>query len=263
MKLAKRMLSLAAAAALSMTMLGTVPALAEDVTINWHYNAEELEDTTTTKAADSRLSAEAPEREGYVLLDWYTDEAMTERFASGTKVSSDMDLYARWGKVYTLEAEYVDLSNFHGQGFSGGCDGAQAISMDKSGMNASNNVYLTYMYNTGLSVDFNFTSSEAVEDAQVILRVSCEKMDISFSSSDFTVTVNGTPLSYADISLTENQEFTDFTIGTGVTLNEGDNVITLTTTNSRTMAGTMYATAPIIDCIKVVSASEIVMDEHK
>ena len=249
---------------LALAMLLSVSAvLAEgDVTITWHYNAEGMEDTTVTKASGTRLPTETPEREGYILLDWYTDEALTNRFASGTKVSENLDLYAAWGKVFTLEAEYVDLSGFHGQGFSGGCDGAQAISMDKGGMNASNNVYLTYMYNTGLSVAFNFTSSEAVSNAQVILRISAEMMDITFSAADFTVAVNGQALSYADISLTENQEFTDFTVGTGVALNEGENTITLTTTNSKAMAGTMYATAPIIDCIKIISTSEIVMDEH-
>ena len=29
------------------------------------------------------------------------------------------------------------------------------------------------------------------------------------------------------------------------------------------MAGTMYATAPIIDCVKVVTSATIEMDEHR
>lgn len=239
-----------------------IPAGSEAVTITYHYNAEGMDDVSVRKVKDSRLATDTPEREGWQLLDWYTDEACTQRFASGTKVSEDLDLYARWGQVYVLEAEYVDLSSFHGQGFSGGCDGAQAISQDKGGLQASNGVYLTYMYNQGLTVAFDFTSNQAVSDAQVILRLSAEMMDISFTSSEFTVAVNGKALSYSDISLTENQEFTDFVVGTGVALNEGGNTITLTTSNSRAMAGTMYATAPIIDCVKIVSSSAIQMTEH-
>lgn len=231
--------------------------------ITYHYNVEGMEDATVYKTKDSRLATETPEREGYALLGWFTDENLTESFASGTKVSENLDLYAKWGKAYVLEAEYVDLSGFHGQGFSGGCDGAQAISQDKTNLGASNGVYLTYMYNMGLSITFEFTSDVAVEDASVILRLSAEIMDISFTSSDFTVAVNGQNLSYSPISLTDGQAFEDFVVGTNVSLVAGTNTITLTTTNANAMAGTMYATAPIIDCVKIVASSDIQMVEHR
>jgi uncharacterized repeat protein (TIGR02543 family) len=231
--------------------------------VTYHYNADGMSDQKITHTKESRLTTETPEREGYSLLGWYTDEGLTQAFSSGTKVSEDLDLYAKWGKSYTLEAEYVDLSGFHGQGFSGGCDGAQAISQDKANLGASNGVYLTYMYNQGLSISFEFTSDAAVSDATVILRLSAEIMDITFSSSDFTVALNGKSLNYTDISLTDGQAFEDFTVGTNCTLNEGTNVITLTTTNTKAMAGTMYATAPIIDCVKIVASSNIEMVEHQ
>jgi uncharacterized repeat protein (TIGR02543 family) len=232
-------------------------------TVTYHYNADGMADQKVTHTKDSRLTTENTEREGYSLLGWYTDEALTQAFSSGTKVSENLDLYAKWGKSYTLEAEYVDLSSFHGQGFSGGCDGAQAISQDKANLGASNGVYLTYMYNQGLSVTFEFTSDAAVTDATVILRLSAEMMDIQFSSSDFTVALNGKTLNYSDISLTNGQNFEDFVVGTNCALNEGTNTITLTTTNSKAMAGTMYATAPTIDCVKIVSSSNIAMVEHQ
>ena len=232
-------------------------------TVTYHYNADGMADQKVTHTKDSRLTTETPERDGYSLLGWYTDEALTQSFSSGTKVSEDLNLYAKWGKCYTLEAEYVDLSAFHGQGFSGGCDGAQAISQDKANLGASNGVYLTYMYNQGLSITFEFTSDAAVSDATVILRLSAEIMDIQFSSSDFTVALNGKALSYSDISLKDGQNFEDFEVGTNCKLNEGTNTITLTTTNNKAMAGTMYATAPIIDCVKIVSSSNIAMVEHQ
>lgn len=245
-------------------LLGTLAACGgSGVSVTYHYNADELKDETVTKEPDSRLTLESPEREGYALLGWYTDEALTQPFASGTKVSEDIDLYAKWGQAYVLEAEYVDLSGFHGQGFSGGCDGAQAIAQDKSDLGASNGVFLTYMYNQGLSITFTFTSDAAVSDATVILRLSAEIMDISFTSSDFTVALNGTALGYSTISLTENQPFADYVVGTDCTLNAGTNTITLTTTNSTAMAGTMYATAPIIDCVKLVTSAGIEMEEHR
>lgn len=231
--------------------------------ITYHYNVDGMADTTVTQEPDTRLTTENPERDGYALMGWYTDPELTQSFASGTKVSSDLELYAKWGQCYTLEAEYVDLSSFHGQGFSGGCDGAQAIAQDKANLGASNGVYLTYMYNMGLTVAFEFTSDAAVDDATVILRLSSEIMDITFSSNDFTVAVNGKSLSYSDISLENGQAFEDIVVGTNVKLNEGTNTITLTTTNSNAMAGTMYATAPIIDCVKLVASSNIQMTEHR
>ena len=190
------------------------------VAVTYHYNAEGMEDKTIAHTKDSRLTTEQTEREGYFLLGWYTDEALTQSFSSGTKVAEDLDLYAKWGVSYTLEAEYVDLSGFHGQGFSGGCDGAQAISMDRNNLQASNEVFLTYMYNNGLSITFEITSDKAVDDATIILRLSAEIMDITFSSSDFTVKVNDQTMSYTDISLTSGQVFTDYVVGTNVSLKE-------------------------------------------
>ena len=241
------------------------PTVANDpnaVTITYHYNLDGMADSTVSHKKDSRLTTETPEVDGYVLLGWFTDEALTQSFSSGTKVSENLDLYAQWGVAHVLEAEYVDLSGFHGQGFSGGCDGAQAISMDRNNLNASNGVFLTYMYNNGLSITFEFTSDKAVEDATVIMRLSAEIMDISFSSSEFTVQLNGQTLNYSDISLVNGQAFEDFVVGTNCALKEGTNTITLTTTNSRAMAGTMYSTAPIIDCVKVVTSANIEMNAH-
>lgn len=231
-------------------------------TVTYHYNYDD--ETQTVKVVEGkRLTTLSLERDGYVLLGWYTDEDFTTYFSSGTKVTSNLDLYARWGQTYVMEAEYVDLSDFSGQGFSGGADGVQAIFKDSNGTyEASNGYYLTYMYRNGLSISFDFTSDEAVTDAQLTLRITCEKMDISISSSNFTVAVNGSAVSYASISLTQDAAFADYTISTSVSLVEGDNSITLTTSNSDAMAGTMYATAPMIDCIKVTSASTLVMDEY-
>lgn len=231
--------------------------------VTYHYNAEGMTDKTVAHPKGNRLTTDSPDREGYALMGWFTDPELTQSFSSGTKVSDTLDLYAKWGKCYTLEAEYVDLSAFHGQGFSGGCDGAQAISQDKADMGASNGVYLTYMYNTGLSITFEFTSDAAVSDASVYLRLSAEIMDIKFTSSEFTVMLNGKALSYSEVSLTDGQPFTDILVGSNCSLNEGTNTITLTTTNSRAMAGTMYATAPIIDCVKIVASSDIQMTEHR
>lgn len=258
---------------------GTTPfdfstAITEDLTLYaiWYEEGTEMHTVTYNYNYDNkvekksivsgkRLTLPTVTRDGYEILGWYSDEACTQAFTSGTKVSADLNLYVKWGQVYVLEAEYVDLTGFSGQGFSGGCDGVQAIAKDKSGLGASNGVFLTYMYNMGLSVTFNFTSDKAVDNAKIILRLSCEIMDISFTSNEFSVSLNnGGNLSYSDISLTKDQQFQDFVVGVNCSLNEGANTLRLTTTNSRAMAGTMYATAPIIDCVKIVSESVIVMD---
>ncbi|MDD6188743.1 MAG: S-layer homology domain-containing protein [Clostridiales bacterium] len=39
---------------------------------------------------------DAPEKEGYVFGGWFTDEALTERFDLSSKITSNLQLYAKW-----------------------------------------------------------------------------------------------------------------------------------------------------------------------
>ena len=75
----------------------------------------------------------------------------------------------------------------------------------------------------------------------------------------YTVKVNDVALQYANISFTDVPSqsentllpFTDFIISVNVNLVEGKNTIALITDNALLMGGTMGATAPMVDCIKI------------
>ncbi len=41
---------------------------------------------------------EAPEKEGYTFMGWYTDEALTEKYDFNSKVTKNIILYAKWDK---------------------------------------------------------------------------------------------------------------------------------------------------------------------
>ena len=80
-------------------------------------------------------------------------------------------------------------------------------------------------------------------------------------SDEYAVIVNGEKLTYPDLSITEVPEFNsgkkrpfeNFVIAKNVHLNQGANVISLLTDNSKAVQGTMYATAPMVDCIYLYS----------
>ena len=87
---------------------------------------------------------------------------------------------------------------------------------------------------------------------------------MTLTPDKYQISVNGTALDYDDIVLTlpdgENQsQFADFAIE-GVSLKEGANLVQLKTTNNDALGGTLSATAPIIDCIKITTTAVVIWD---
>ncbi len=183
--------------------------------------------------------------------------------------SSDTD--PSGAKEYIFEAECVDLDDFEGAGYSGGATMAGAILTDWYGTaQASSGYWISYMYVNNLAIEFDITSDAEVNDAKLVLRLSGEVLEtVSFTDKEFTVSVNDEALEYGtieisgcntDLSADWVRPFTDYTVSTSCHLKKGENVIELKTTNQRAMAGTMYATAPMIDCIKVTTSATLTWD---
>ena len=214
-----------------------------------------------------------PEREGYLFDGWFTNSACTDAFSFSVAVRDSYNLFAKWLKLYTFEAEYVDLSEVNGAGYSNEASGIDLIKKDKSGhMKASSGYYVTQMYVNDAAISFNIVSSADTDNAVIILRMQGEYLeDIYLNSDDFTISVNGEALDYDDITLhgettdiqtDERREFADYEISR-VSLNAGNNVITLTTSNTQDFDamgfhfGTLSSYAPMVDCMKIYSDTEL------
>lgn len=210
------------------------------------------------------------QREGFTFDGWYSDEALTEPFAADAVIEADTYVRAKWTKTltgiqtYIFEAEDTDLTGKIGPGLSGT---AQEDGMIISGNEtASGEKYVGFLYQNGLTLDFYFASSETVTDAVITISVAAEMDNIDFTSDEYQVILNGTPLSYSDVSLASDSKFTDAIVISGVTLKEGANSIILKTNNTKRPMGdasTYAATAPMVDCIKIETSAVLIWDANK
>lgn len=231
-------------------------------TVTLRYGEDVRPDSVMRVTSGSRIQQPAdPTRDGYEFMGWYSDEAMTQVFVFSTRIEEDTTLYAKWGGIYLFEAEDTDISGIVGQGYSGPATGSDIIGR---GAGSSNGFYLTYLYSNGVEIVFEITSSAAVNDARLSLSLSAEYTDFTINGDTYQVLVNDTPLAY-EIAFTgvptdqsaAKMEFEWYEISLNVSLKEGSNTIKLVTNNSDPLMGTMRATAPMVDCMKIVSASEL------
>lgn len=235
------------------------------------YLAEGEPYTTVHFEDDSRLEKPAdPEAEGKAFTGWVNADG--EAFSDMKKYSGDQSFYADWKTIYTLEAENTQLTgldldrddansdgNKIGYGRSGEAPGAGMIA-DRA--DASGGKYVRGLYYYGANLEFVVNSDAAVDDAVLVARLSGEFKDYALTSSDLVFEVNGQKVDYSTtINLTEDGPFTDFTIGSGISLNAGENVIRLVVENDEKQFpdGTVYAAAPIVDCLYVYSSSGLTM----
>lgn len=253
----------------------------DTVTMTYYYNYSDAPDSgiyySTRVMAGRRPTAPAePDRDGYYFADWYKDVECTQKFDFQQSVDADTNIYAKWLTVFTFEAEYTDVTGKEGNGYSSSAAGTDLIINDIDGKvgqqvgqaGASNGFYVASLYEPNVSIDFNIVSDKAVSDAVLILRLSVEYYDMTFNPDNFTIRVNGQDLVYSDIVLDgavdvadENEmgkrPFTDFKITTSLNLKEGDNTINLIVSNNTDLGGTMYAAAPMIDCLYVCTDASL------
>lgn len=263
---------------------------ANSLTVTFYYNYEGASDPiylTSYFENGGRVSKPAdPEREGYTFGGWYEDSACTSEFSFMKRRSENAVAYAYWQQQYTFEAEYTQLTgldddtcdangNKLGQGYSGNVVGKGLIAKDSDsvGANASNGAYITNLYYNGAYLEYKIVSDSAVSDAILQLRLSAEFYDISISDDDFLVEVNGTQITYDDISFTgvitdmtsdKKRPFTTYYINT-VDLVEGENTIQLIVNNTdspQTGAGSMDSKAPMIDCLYLTTDATLTWDPY-
>lgn len=202
-----------------------------------------------------------------LFMGWYSDADCTESYTFGSVLTGGLEIYAKWFNAYTFEAEYTDLGSRPAQGFSNNGEGEDMIGKDTSGAGASNGYFIASLYYNGAYIYFDIVSDRAVTDARLVLRLSSEFYDMSFTSGNFAVEVNGTDIpDYPEIDLsgaisisdggeTLKRPFTNHEITSSLNLKEGSNRIRLVVRNKNDHGGTMNADAPMIDCMSIYTSA--------
>ena len=238
--------------------------------------------TTVNFEDDSRIANPGtPTRDGYFFKGWYEDAEFTTEFNFNARQTGNKDIYARWLKVYTFEAEYTQFTDLPasdrtaengmkiGYGYSSNVKGTQLIMAEStSGANSSNGYYVSNLYYNGAYLEFVINSDAAVEDAILVLRLTAEFYDMYLTDENYLVMVNDDEIAYGNIDITgaitdlstsSKRPFTNYTVSSTVSLVEGENIIRLQVNNDEKQGatGTMNAIAPMVDCIYVYTDAEL------
>lgn len=215
------------------------------------------------------VPAITPERVDYRFCGWFLDADGENAFDAGNAIYADTTVYACWEKtksgvsLYVFEAEDVDLSQKAGPGYSGENAGIGMIVTNKT-VGASGDKFVAYQCKNGNSLEFNVVSDVDTEDAILYVTLAAEFSSMRLTPDTYEISVNGMPLNYGSIDLelpdsAQQSDFADFSMGK-ISLKKGANLIRLKTTNNDALGGTLTATAPIIDCIKIETADVVIWD---
>lgn len=238
------------------------------VILEYNYDGAPAAQTVRVDDGATLVTPSGFGREMYKVSGWYTDSACTSAYDRTAVVTGDLHLYPKWERLtdeYKIEAEYIDLTGIKGIGYSNNTQGTGLVQEDEDARaGASNGFYLGYLYRRSLTLTFKVNSDKATENATIKLSLGAEYLDpITLSCTEFVVSVNGEAMTFDTMTIKGNKgvgypsEFNDFTVGVGVNLKAGENIITLKVNNSKPMVAAMNSTAPLIDCMKIYSDTEI------
>lgn len=138
--------------------------------------------------------------------------------------------------------------------------------------------FVHFMYEKGDTLTFNVVADKADNNVAIVARFSAEygiipegstDRQCSFSQTSFPISVNGVDCEYGTIEMHnipivgDFLQFRDYLISTTVSLNAGNNIITMKVDNNDTLNGTIAATAPCIDSLKVYTSSKLTWSDAK
>lgn len=207
-----------------------------------------------------------PQREGHMFEGWYADAECTTKYDFDTRLQNSVEIYAKWLKKHTFEAEYVDLDGKVGFGFSANLEGTDLIYKDPGETNASNGYYVSGLYYQDAFIEFKINSDKEVFDAVVIIRVQVEFDDKTFNPDLYEISVNGVGLDYEEFFIeadesdsreADRRPFIDVQMAVPAHLVKGENIIRMTTKNNIKHGNTRNGDAPMIDCIYVYTDANL------
>lgn len=225
---------------------------------------------------------------------WYTAAVGGEKIEEFPYTpTKSVALYAHWLAPMTtttiFDAEFTPFDPLElFPGYSGSALGVNTISPEipsahsepypilggiKPQQNAHTGMCVTYLFKFGATLTFRIYSSAAVTGVTLKAALSTEfQQQITFMpEGDFgySFIVNGTALDYGSVTVDggpnmtgdvyKGSQFTEYTIATNVSLNEGWNEIKLVTNNRNAAfaGGTTQAIAPVVDYITLETSSTL------
>ena len=134
-----------------------------------------------------------------------------------------------------------------------------------------------FMYSKGDTLTWEVESDVAAENVTLFMRLSAEygipnpmtdEVTSWVDQDTFPVTVNGTKLEYGKITLRNIVPmlfipFQDYFVSASVSLQAGTNIIQMKVDNKVTLNGTIASSAPVVDCIKLYSESNLTWPNAK
>ena len=249
------------------------------VTFNLNYSGapnDGILSTDTVSIGSKVTKPTDPTRTGLIFTGWYTEAACTNAFNFNNEISESITLYALWQQRYVFEAEYTDIAEKGGKGYSCEAFGVSMIDVPElhrqdgneanppTPSNASNNAWVSYLYYEESTLEFVIYADKEC-DAIASMWISCEFFDMTFNPSIYQFRVNGVSQAYASVTLNGHDhgfnatraEFVEVKMTNKIHLNEGENKITLVATNDISHGGTMTADAPMVDCIVLIADEDI------
>jgi len=171
---------------------------------------------------------------------------------------------------------YVDPNSFKEVVTTDGTvpDGTEKETKDPKG--SKKGYFFHFNYIKGNELVFNVVSDAAVDNAIIFGRFGAEygvndsvtgDRTSSFNENSFPITVNGTKLTYGTITMRNIPEvgkflpFQDYLLSATVSLKAGNNVISMKVDNTDSVNGTLQATSPCIDCLKVYTTANLTWPE--
>lgn len=196
-----------------------------------------------------------------------TTEPSTESTAGQTQATEGSSVNEA-GNTFLFEAEHVFVNDIVGGNFSSNPTGRNCVIKDDKDMGASNGYYVGSLCNNNALVEFEIYTTEDVEDAVLIACLSSNTVDFVLNSEEgsdqyYIIAVNGEAIDYGTIEVKSYGEFVEFTIGNiSLDADRDYNSIQFYTANNYKPTSGIFAAAPAIDYIKIVtnSAAEITQE---
>lgn len=227
-----------------------------------------------------------PTRSGYEFAGWYKDATCTEQYGTLDTFTGAVSVYAYWKQVATLEAEWANIDPDDATSYTNYSNndttGRDIIRKDDTeNLTASNGYYVDGLWMPSCYLAFEFTVS-AETTATITMRLSTKYgSTITDNEDDVCLLVNpditgistyeelleqqkydqkiNLPLNIVSAEMaSKTKDFENYAVSQTVTLKAGKNVIWLYINNdTKGTGGTMYATAPIVDCMYLTSSATI------
>lgn len=192
---------------------------------------------TPTKSVKNARFAVTANADGYTSADAYFYIRINE------KIMTVSD-----GK---FEAEYIDLDNFVGEGWSGTAFNEDVIQNQSPA--ASNGYYIGWTLREN-TYAFNFNSSKAVSGVKLHIGLGTEFGNVTLTKDAFEIRVNGVSIDYGSITLSgisgTMSACLDYLVSENVQLNEGANKIELVIKDNKLLNGSRVF-GPCIDYVQL------------